>query len=219
MRCLCILLFCAAFAGADEPKTLMTERGKLLHSEDFNKPPVKEWKVGKGKWEVVDGVLRGSELKSDMHGAVMRYLLDFDAIVIQYDFRLDGAKQTTLSINAPKGHICRVVVNAAGISVRKDQDKKKKEKGEILGAVKTPISPGAWHTLVLELKGKEMVASLDGKHVAYGTHDAIDVKKANFGLTVAGESASFKNLRVWEAQANKSWDATRAKLKGRGKGE
>ena len=203
---------------AVEPKTLMTERGKPLHSEDFNRPLDKTWRIAKGKWEIVDGTLRGAELASDMHGAVMRYPLAFDSIVIQYSFRLDGTKQTTLSINAEKGHICRVLVQPTGLSVKRDTDKKTKEKGVVLDRREVAISPGAWHTLVVELQGKEMLASLDDKHVAYGSHPGIDRKKANFGLTVAGQSASFKNLRVWEAHRNAEWEPTRAKLVGRGKG-
>ena len=38
------------------------------------------------------------------------------------------------------------------------------------------------------------------------------MKKANLGLTVAGEWAVFKNLRVWEASPGKDWEANKAKL-------
>jgi hypothetical protein len=36
--------------------------------------------------------------------------------------------------------------------------------------------------------------------------------KANVGLTVAGESASFRNLRMWEATPKADWAATKGKL-------
>src|SRR5947209_18330318 len=93
----------AADAGA-EPKTIMTERGKLLFADDFSQAPGKEWKAAKGKWEVVDGAVRGSELKSDNHGAATRHALPVKDVVIQYSFKLDGARGTRLSINDPKGH-------------------------------------------------------------------------------------------------------------------
>lgn len=218
MRCLCVLVAVVLMHGAGQageakpPATLMTETVKLLHREDFDRPPVKQWKTAKGKWEIVDGVWRGAELKSDMHGAVTRYPLAFDSIVIEYSFKLDGAKTTTLSINADKGHISRVLVQPTGFSVKRDADKAKGDKGVVLQRIETAISPGAWHTLVVELQGKEIVATLDGKQVAYGMDPGLDRKKANFGFTVAGESVSFKNLRVWEARPNKGWEATRAKL-------
>jgi hypothetical protein len=43
-----------------------------------------------------------------------------------------------------------------------------------------------------------------------GTRRLVD--KTNLGLTVAGASASLKDLRVWEARPNPGWAATRAKL-------
>ena len=66
--------------------------------------------------------------------------------------------------------------------------------------------------MTVELLGKEMLACLDGKHIAFGANDAIDVPKGNLGFTVPGESASFRNLRIWEAQPNSGWETTRARL-------
>ncbi|HYT93233.1 MAG TPA: hypothetical protein VEL76_31230 [Gemmataceae bacterium] len=210
------LLACLATSTAQpaaEPKTLMTERGKLLVTADFNQPPGKDWMQKKGTWQVVSGALRAAELKSDQHAAVMRHPLPAQNFVIQYAFKLDGVRVTTLSINAPKGHICRVLLRPTGFVVQKDKDKKKPDsKAVVLDTCDTPIQPGTWHTLLVEIQGKEIVASLDGKHVAFGAHDGIDVKRANFGLTVGGESVSFKDLRVWEALPHKNWEATRARL-------
>lgn len=199
--------------AAPEMKTRLTERGKLLFSDDLNQPPSKEWRIGKGKWEVVDGALRGTELKADKHGATNRHAMPFRNVVIQFSFKLDGARQTTLSINDAKGHCCRVLINATGFTVQKDShDHNLKDKAMVLEKRSTPIKPGEWHTIVVEIMGKEMLACLDGEQVAFGEHPSIDGEKANFGFTVAGESVSFKNLRVWEALPNKSWETTRAKL-------
>lgn len=210
-----VLLLPSVLLAADvpEPKTVMTERGKLILSEDFTAPLGKEWKTAKGKWEVADGAVKGSEVKADMHGAVARHALPYQNVIIQYTFRLDGARQTTLSINDDKGHCCRVLINANGFAVQKDShDKNVTDKAMVLDRREQAIKPGAWHTIVVEIQGKELLARLDGDAVAFGGSDAIDVKKANFGLTVAGESASFKNLRVWEARPNPTWEATKTKL-------
>jgi len=211
----CVALLRANLSAAEpaEPKTLMTERGKLLFGDDLNQPLGKDWKTAKGKWEVVDGTIRGSELKADMHGAATRHDLPAQNVVIQYSFKLEGAKGTSLSINDDKGHCCRVSIDATGFAVRKDShDKNVADKAAVLEKKDVAIKPGVWHTLVVEIQGKEMLASLDGEAVAFGANDTIDVQKKNLGLTVAGESVSFKGLRVWEATPNKSWEATRAKL-------
>lgn len=197
---------------SDAP-TLMTERGRLLFADELDTEPGPAWKVAKGTWTAADGSLRGEELEADHHGAVMRHALPFRDVVIQYDFRLDGTRATTLSINTAKAHLCRVSINAAGFQVRKDDfDHDGPDKAVLFQAVRTPIEAGAWHTLVVELCGDEMLARLDGRQVGYGRSEALGVDKANLGLTVAGASASFRDLRVWEAHPKAGWEQTRAKV-------
>jgi hypothetical protein len=203
-------------ALADDPATLLARRGKLLVSEDFSAPvPAAKvvkgqpwtagWRLRPGKWEFTDGAMRGTEIAADDHGAVARYPLAFQDVVIQYEVRLDGCRQTTLSLNDQKEHVCRVLINPAGFSAQKDDhDHAGPDKAQVFGKAALPIESGQWKTVVLEIVGQEMVAHIDGKAIA-GTHELIGTAKANFGFTVAGEGASFRNLRVWEATANPEW--------------
>ncbi|MCI0464027.1 MAG: hypothetical protein L0Z62_44400 [Gemmataceae bacterium] len=213
---LMVVPFGARAQQAPDLETVMTRRGKVLVSAAFDRPPGKGWLQKKGTWEIVDKAIRASERADDEHAAVMRYPLSFHNAVIQFSFKLDGANGGSLSINGASGHVCRVLIRPTGISVKKDRDKKTPgDKGAILGSCSVAIKPGVWHTLLVELHGTEMVACLDGKHFAIGKHNAIDVPKTNFGLTVSGQSMSFKNLHVWEAQPNPGWEATRARLLAR----
>lgn len=201
---------------AELPQTRLTERGKLLVSDDLKQRLGAGWRIGKGKWEVVAGAMQAAEVPADKHGAVARYALTFDDAIIQYSFKLDGAKGTTLSINTAKAHLCRVLIAPSGVTVRKDDmDKSGPDKAVVLQQLKRPIEPGVWHTLVVEIRGQEMLAAIDDKHLAFGQHEAIAAMKGNFGLTVAGQSVSFKDLRVWEALPNKNWEATRAELQAK----
>ena len=150
-----------------------------------------------------------------MHGAVMRRSVEMKDAVIAYSFKLDGTKTTSLSLNGAKGHISRVRITPTGVSVQKDDQDGKDgpDKAAVLDTVTTDVKAGEWHTLVVELRGPDILATLDGTHTAFGTHDAVGAPKTNLGLTVAGESASFKSLKVYEAKETlKDWDATRAKL-------
>ena len=202
----------AADSSAD-PKTLLAERGKLLLSDDLNTAPAKEWHAAKGKWEAVDGAWHGEELASDNHPGVIRRQLKFQNAIFQYSFKLDGAKQTTLSINDEKEHLCRVLIRPNGFTVQKDDhDHDGPDKAVVFKTITTPIKAGEWHTLVVEILGEERLASLDGDKVGFGSHELIGTAKANFGFTINGQSASFKNLRVWEAVPNKNWAETKAKL-------
>ena len=171
------------------------------------------WKTAKGKWEKVDGSIKGSEVKEDMHGAVSRHDVSFTDGVVKFHFKLDGTKGISLSLNATKGHICRVAIKPAGFSVVKDlQDKKAGDKAMVLASSEIVIKAGEWHSMVLELQGPNMLATLDGKTTILGSHPAVDKPKANLGFTVSGESASFRDLKVSSGTLSKDWDKTKGVL-------
>ena len=213
----------ALASSAADPATLLAERGKLLLSEDFGKPvevakiekgkpATAGWRLRPGKWEFVDGAMKGSEVAADKHGAVARFPLEFQNVVIQYEIRLDGSRTSTLSINDAKEHVCRVLINPTGFTAQKDDhDHAGPDKAEVFGKAAMPIKEGEWKTVVLEIVGDEMVAHIDGKAIT-GSNELIATKKANFGFTVAGESASVRNLRVWDATLNPTWSSTKASI-------
>jgi hypothetical protein len=106
-----------------------------------------------------------------------------------------------------------VLITPTALGVRKDShDHNKTDKAATLDQQTVQIAPGVWHTLVIEVLGPQIVASLDGETVAYGSQDSIGHEKSNIGLTVAGESVSFKDLKVWEAQPNSQWKTNQARL-------
>jgi hypothetical protein len=197
-----------------EPKTLLTERGKLLLADDLDQPLGKDWKPNRGAWAVADGALRGAESKEDKHAAVLRRLRKGHDCVYQFSFKFDGAARIGLNVDDPKGHCCLVALTPEGFNViRATHAEDKDDKRVHLDASQAPLKPGVWHTLVFEVHGKSVLASVDGSAVAFGDHAAIDVDKASFAISVSGVSATFKNLRIWEATPNKDWEITRTKLR------
>jgi hypothetical protein len=203
-------------AESDNPSekpTVMTVRGKVLFRDALDKPLAGGWVAAKGTWEAGDGSIRSTERPADKHAAAARRPLSFRNAVIQYSFKLDGAKGTSLSLNDAGGHVGRVFITPQALSVRKDDhDKTGPDKGAILQTIPVAIEPGRWHTLLIEIQGPEMLARIDDGPVALGSHQGLDVAKTNLGLIVSGDSVSFKNLVIWEAQPNPEWTATRAKL-------
>ncbi|MDQ6708200.1 MAG: hypothetical protein M3Z85_19765 [Acidobacteriota bacterium] len=221
--CAPALLFIVSAATTDktpqEMKTLMSERGKLLFSDDFSGEAVsKEWKSNLGKWEIVDGALKGTELEKDHHPAVIRHAISYRNAVFQFSFRLDGAKAVNLSLNNRDGHVCRVVINANGFTLKRDQPKKDSpEKAAVLDTVKTPIKPGQWYEMIVEVQGKQMLARIDDSHIGFGKHDGVDVDKTDFALPMTGDSASYDNVRVWEALPKPNWDESKLESMRQGK--
>jgi hypothetical protein len=198
---------------AADPATQLADRGKLLFSDDFSKLDTNAWKVAKGKWEIADGALRGAELAADKHGGVVRHLQPITDAVVQYEVRLDGAKTHSLSFNGAKGHICRVMVSPTGFSARKDDsDHQGPDTPVAFGAQTLPFKPGEWHTVVAEIVGDTLVATVDGIKPIAGAHEALAAQKTNFGFTVSGETIAIRNLRVWEATAKPNATELKEKL-------
>jgi hypothetical protein len=201
---LVLSLSCAAFAEDAAPvKTRMAQLDKVEYADPFSGTRLSEqWKAAKGKWEVAGGVLRGSELPADNHGAVVRTPVKLQNMVVAFDVKLDGAKLASLSINAPKGHLARVRISPKNFSVNLDDpDKDGPEKGAVFFTKPVDIAPGTWHSVVLEIVGENIVGTLDDNLSGYGSHPSLAAKeKVAPGLTVAGESASFRNFRIYSAK-------------------
>ena len=220
----CMLLVLTGLAsgqGPAEPKPLLTKPGKLLFSEDFREVPHERdkkdktkggWMSGKGRWEIKEGVLVGAEKLEEKHGAMLtKPRLAFPDAVVQISFRLDGARAITLDVNSfAMGRIIAVTVTST--SLKLSRSLAGGDKMEVLDTMPLKLEPGTWHILLLEMQGKEVVASIDGKDIAFGAGERIDVGKTSVQLRVGGESAAFKDLRVHEATLCDTWAATKAKL-------
>ncbi len=238
LRLLALAAVTAPAAGVDLTKTLLTERGKLLFSEDFDKPveatrnsalslEKKCWRFAVGKWEVVEGALHGSSIKEERHSAVANHPLAFKDAVIQVDVRVDGCRLLQLFLNDPSSlraatptrpahetpeHLCRVVIKPDGFAAQKDDhDHDGPDVAVPFGEVKMAFPPSEWKTVLLEIRGEELVATVDGRSIA-GAHPLIATEKAFVCFGVTGESAGFRRLRVWEALPNKDWAANKLKL-------
>ncbi|MBI3877625.1 MAG: hypothetical protein HY300_16975 [Verrucomicrobia bacterium] len=208
---LSILFLAAASFAADQPAdrpTTMSERGRLLFSDDFaGDAPKPEWGQLKGKWAVANGALRGTEVETDNHAAVTRNRFDYRNAVFQFTFKLDGCKTASLSLNNQEGHVCRVILTAKDFTVQRDKPNKNTDaKAAKLDTKEAKLADGQWHTMVVEVVGGQMLAKLDDKVVAFGEHPGIDADKKDFGFTVTGSSLLVKRVRVWEAAPKKDFD-------------
>jgi hypothetical protein len=190
----------AAFAADPEPP--QTRLAQIEKLEVSGTEIGAQWKVGKGKWEVTDGVLRGSELTADKHGGVIRTGLKLKNIVIACEVKFDGAKVTTISINGPKDHLARVIIAPNRFVVqRDDQDHDGPDKAIVFLTKPVTLEPGTWHTVVLEMVGDTMVGTLDGKITGHGSDPTFLAKEKTVpGFTVGGESVSYRNVRIYTAK-------------------
>jgi hypothetical protein len=206
---------------ASDAKPLLTKPGKVLFREDFNDVPHERdkknktkggWMSGKGTWEIKDGVLVGAEKPAEKHGAMLtKPRLPFHNATVEVSFRLDGARAITLDANSfAMGRI--IAVSISPTSLKLSRSLAGGDKMEVLDTLPVKLEPGTWHTLLLEMLGKEVVAGIDAKYVVFGAGERIDVDKTSVQLRVGGAAAAFKHLRVREATPSDTWEATKAKL-------
>lgn len=228
------LLACgAALCAADEfVPTAMVQRGKLLVDESFSGPlrlataPANGkqwthgwsgWRTNVGKWEAANGVLRGTERAEDHHPAHAAYGVMFQNVVIQFDMQLEGCRMARWRATDDKDYVCSVRLTPDGVGLFKDDhDHDGPDKDELLARLARPIKSGEWHTILVEIRGDEIVAHFDGE-ILMGRHPLIGAKKQALRFGISKGSASIRNLRVWEATPSPDWPARKATLTTPGK--
>ncbi len=148
------------------------------------------WKAGKGKWEMVGGAVKGSELASDKHAAVIRRPVAYRNADIVFEFKLAGAEWVALSLNKQGAHVARVVISPKGFRIQKDSPTAMLAKND------DPIAADVWHKMRVTVDGQNMKASLDARTLIEGRHEAIDVDKVDIGFPVKGQSVYLRNVSV-----------------------
>lgn len=216
LRLLAFLAFVAPLCAADAPATLLAQPDKEILNDALTKEAkAADWKVAKGKWERTADGIRVEELPADNHGAAGRVPMKLQDFVAAFEFRLDGAKVVSLSINDAKEHVARVMITPTAFRVQKDDhDHDGPDKGVVFLNQAQAFEAGTWHSVVLEMVGDTMVATIDGKHSGFGSHELFKAEKANPGLTCGGQSATFRNFVIWSAKAEPKagWKEASAKI-------
>jgi CubicO group peptidase (beta-lactamase class C family) len=239
--CLTTMMALALTASAEDslPKTLMTQRGKLLVSENFAKlltpftgVPVgfasgfSGWRYNikpkAGKWEQLDGVFKGVELVESHHPATASYGIQYKDAIIQCEVRLDnvpadGRPHRTVFVNITdaKDYVFQLSVGTGGVfltpfdAARINPASKQRERG-ISAKALLPVKLDVWHTLVIEIKGDEAVGTLDGRSITV-SNPLIGADKHSV-MIGAGMQGSFRNFRVWEALPNPEWPKNKQTL-------
>jgi hypothetical protein len=199
-----------AVQAADKP--LLAVPGKVIYESKLDTAPAAPWKAAKGKWELVDGVMRGSEKPEDMHGAVTRLPNKLADFVIEYEFKFEGGKSTSLSVNAVKDHMARISITPKSVTVqRDDNDHEGPDKAVVFARFPADLSPGTWHKVRMEMVGDTMLGKVDDL-TGWGSSDLFKQDRMAPGFTVAGQSVDFRNLKISEATLNPEWESVKATL-------
>jgi hypothetical protein len=136
-------------------------------------------------------------------------LTDF---IIEYEFKFDGAKSTTLSINAPKAHMARISITTNSVTIlRDDYDKDGTAKAAVFARFPVEFANGTWHKVRMEMVGDVVLGKVDDL-VAWGKDDYLKNERVAPGLTVSGQSVDFRNFSIREATLNPDWENVKSAL-------
>ena len=165
-----------------------------------------------GRWEQADQALRGIESPGANHPATASYGMDFTDAVIQVEFRLndvpaEGRKYRSIFVKATdeKDYVCGLFIGQGGMNLvpysndRINPATNQREKDPQVSVTQS-LKLNEWYTVVFEMKGDEVVGSLEGKTVRLKA-PLVAAQKCSVMLGV-GTDASFRNLRIWEGLAN-----------------
>lgn len=201
----CLAAAAPAVALPPAPQGEVATPGKLLFEDDFARAEMApKWKVGKGFFEVKEGVVTIAENPDDHHGAYayLKPSFQFKDIVVEYSAKLDGSKACHLMINdstykeSHAGHILRATLLPGKVDLAdykfglmkndifekvRDPQTSVEEKKRLRDSIKDKAATfkvaadlAEWHRIRVEIVADEMLMSIDGQPAGYLKSQGLD---------------------------------------------
>jgi len=198
-----------ATARAADLEPQLGTKGSLLLEEKFDADSLpKGWAIKSGKVRVADGALRASQDKEAGRLCLFNCEQPMQGAAIQIDFKFDGARGINISANPSPGelnkhgHLYSVMITQAMWNITEHNNKAdRKSQSKSLASASERFEPGKWYTLLLETKGNDVVAQVEGKQPLRASSPDFHVKKPGIEFRAIGPTGAevrFDNLRVWE---------------------
>ncbi|MEE2676463.1 MAG: hypothetical protein VX876_05830 [Planctomycetota bacterium] len=214
---------------------LILEDNGFQHRERGKAFPLSEHtavRLGAGKWERTgkdNNIWRSTHSPSAGHVPVMAYQgFDEKNLIIEVTFRFGRNTEPwhhqCFRIAADRrpditGHIISAWANVNNDFIESGfllQHIRKTPEKQILQDLlldyqNLKITPGKWHTAILEIVNDEALFRL-GKHVAYTKAEQITTSKTLVSLTMGSTWHEVKHVRIWRANLNPQWESTKNSL-------
>jgi hypothetical protein len=228
----------AVAAPAAEVETFLAKPGKLAFADDFQRAEVGDaWKTSRNEYSIQDGVFITGQRPEHGHPAVSRVSVPLRDAVVTFRFKFNGARGLTLVLNDSEwkqshaGHICRAGVTLSQVTLGDDKEGRMKfgiyekwkdpaTKAEVERQVKDrsrsfphALEAGKWYAMTVEFVADEMLASIDGRPIAYLKSPGFAHPTKNYwGFTTSGQYVEIDDLKAWHADPDPTWPDRRAKL-------
>ena len=187
---LLLTLAAATTTFAQSGKSLLFDHAlPVISAPDLKSPLEAPFSTAKGKWTPQDGVMSVTDIPAEKHIPVLWHKVGLKSAVIEVEFRFDGPGSFLVGCDSDK-HVGRVVINAAGLSIAEDSVKP----SHTIAKLPIQVKQGEWHKLLVEWKGDEMAARLDGKELR-AKHDYLASPKARSWLA-ANQTVKVRNYKI-----------------------
>ena len=195
-----------------DPKTWMCKKGPLMWEENYEGGAWnKEWNKGKGDYKVEGDALKAAEVQADAHNAYMSRKISDPNVIVQFSFKLDGAPWMGAAVDG-KEHVSNLSLAPDSFKIRKMSGIGPTTKGTDVDTTRLKLNDGAWHTVVWEIYGDEMVATIDDKEMALGKAEGLSTDRNHVELNNGGQFAWYREIKVWKAELDDKWPQMKAQL-------
>jgi hypothetical protein len=201
-----------------DPRPLMALRGALQWSEPFAGGAwSKDWSLYKGRFVVEKDQLKVAENPADGHLPTMTRSFKESNLILQFAFKFEGAKWMGVQLDdasddARKEHVAQLTIQPDGFRLERMTGFGPTTRNTVLERKTMKFEPGTWHTIVWEILGDEMVATVDGRETAIAKADGMTRTRTRLQLVSSGEWAWFDEIKVWKAEPDATWPRKKAAL-------
>ena len=207
-----LLVLCAAPVAAADLEPTLGQKGRLLLEENFDGDTLpKGWSIKSGEVRGGGGTLHTTQKKErDSRLCLFNCVQPMQDAAIQIDFKFSGRGGLNVSVNpspgelAKHGHLFSVMITTTMWNITEHNDKSdRNSQSKALASAMETFVPAQWYTLLVENKGDEVVAQVEGKKPLRTSSKDFRVKKPGIEFRVLGREGmeiNFDNLRVWELQ-------------------
>ena len=205
-----LLVFRTAPLPAADLEPVLGKKGQLLLEEKFEREEAlsKSWTGKTGGLSIADGALHASMKSADGRLGLFSREQPMQDAAIQIDFKFAGARGINISCNptpgelSKHGHLFSVMITQRMWNITEHNDKSDRtSQSKALASAAVNFESGKWYTLLVEFKGDNVVARVEGKEALRASSKDFHVKKPGIEFRVSGrdnEEVVFDNLRVWE---------------------
>ncbi len=177
--------------------------GELLHQNAFEEMISGDtgWVHGNGLWSVENGELTGKEDPAQNHVAAAVWRAPLKDVVVLAECKFSGSSSIQYRFDADQGHLGGFSIepeNKRIVIPRQNYTRSDATPPTWLGSAPHEIEQDKWYPVILQSIGDTWTIYFDGE-VYRGTDPSCAMEKSSFGFIVAGESASFRHLSIWEA--------------------